>query len=131
MTERNPVVVLLLTFVTCTLYGYWWLFATSGELRRESGRDEPNPWLDLILAVLTAGLWGLYATWRNSRIVHEVLTARGQDHGDQSLPVLLFNLSTFVWGAGWMVSLVLLQVDYNRLARRSVLPVSATALPAL
>ena len=119
MTERNPVVVLLLTLVTCTLYGYCWLFVTSGELRRETGRDEVTPLLDLILAIFTAGLWGLYATWRNARIAHEELEGRGEAHTDSTAAVLVFNLSTFIWGAGWLVSMLLLQADYNRLARTS------------
>lgn len=130
MTERNPAVVLLLTLVTCTLYGYYWLFVTTDELRRETGREDLSPVLDLVLAIFTAGLWGLYATWRNAQIVHEVLRARGVEHADQSQAVLIFNLSTFVWGAGWLVSLVLMQVDYNRLAKKSVLPSALAPMPA-
>lgn len=117
LTERNPALVLLLTLVTCTVYGYYWLYVTTDELRRETGRDEPSPLLDLVLAVVTAGLWGLYASWRNARIVHEELEARGEPHTDSTAAVLIFNLSTFIWGGGWLVSLVLLQLDYNRLSR--------------
>jgi len=127
VTHRNPVVVLLLTLVTCTLYGYYWLYVTTDELRRESGREDLSPALDLVLAIFTAGLWGLYATWRNATVVHEVLNARGSDHTDSTTAVLLFNLSTFIWGAGWLISLLLLQSDYNQLARRSIL---ATTSPA-
>lgn len=131
MTERNPVLVVLLSLVTCTIYAYYWLFVTSRELREVTGRDEPSPWLDLILAVLTAGLWGLYASWRNARIAHEALERAGEDHTDSSTAVLIFNLSTFVWGMGWLVSLFLLQADYNRLARRSGGSVGWGVLPAV
>jgi len=120
VSERNPVVVLVLALLTCSLYGYVWLYLTTDELRRESGREELSPILDLVLAALTAGLWGLYASYRNARIAHEVLRARGVDHTDSSTTILVFNLSTFIWGGGWLVSLVLLQNDYNELARRSI-----------
>lgn len=130
MTHRNPFVVLLLTVVTFTLYGYYWLYVTTDELRRETGR-ELSPVLDVLLAVLTLGLWGLYVSWRNAGIVHEVLSARSVEHVDSSTAVMVFNLSTFVWGAGWLVSLLLLQLDYNRLSRHSLLPpASAMALAA-
>ena len=119
MTERNPALVLLLTLVTCTVYGYYWLYITSDELRRETGREDVSPIVDLLLAIVTAGLWGLYATWRNAKIVHEELESRGETHTDSTAAVLVFNLSTFVWGAGWLVSMVLLQLDYNRLSRAS------------
>lgn len=124
MTHRNPFVVLLLTVVTFTLYGYYWLYVTTDELRRETGR-ELSPVLDVLIAVLTAGLWGLYVSWRNAGIAHEVLTARGVEHVDSQTAVLVFNLSTFVWGAGWLVSLFILQLDYNRLSRHSILPASS------
>jgi hypothetical protein len=119
MTHRSPLAVLVLTLLTFTLYGYYWLYKTTAELRDETGRGDLSPGVDLLLAVLTLGLWGLYATWRNATVVHETLRARGVDHTDSSATVLIFNLSSFIWGAGWLVSLLFLQSDYNRLADRS------------
>ena len=116
MTKRSPLAVVLLSFVTFTLYAYYWLYKTTAELREETGRDDLSPVLDVFLAALTFGLFGLYAAFRNARIVHEEMELRSQNHTDRSLPVALFSALTPVSGWAWLVAMALLQEDYNRLA---------------
>lgn len=118
MTERNPIVVVLATLVTCTVYAYYWLFVTTEELKAVTGREELSPIADLLLTVVTFGLWGIWATTRNAGIVHRELVARGVAHEDRSLLVLGLDLATFVSGFAWLASMALLQDDLNRLARR-------------
>jgi len=126
MRERSPVVVVVLSLVTFSIYAYFWLYSTTYELKEETGREDLNPGLDLLLAIVTLGLWGLYASFRNAQIVHEELLSRGKTHEDSSVVVLLFNALTFVSGLAWLVSLAVLQDDYNRLvASHRLLPSSA------
>lgn len=115
MTKRSPVAVAILAFVTFTLYGYYWLYKTTGELREETGRGDLSPILDVLLTAVTFGLWGLYAAFRNARIVHEEMELRGVEHTDRSLPVALFGALSAVSGWAWLVSMALVQEDLNRL----------------
>ena len=116
MTQRSPVAVVLLSFVTFTLYAYYWLYKTTDELREETGRDDLSPVLDVILTLATFGLWGLWAAYRNAKIVHEEMELRGKVHTDRSVGVAVFGALTTVSGWAWLVSMALLQEDYNRLA---------------
>ena len=116
MTKRNPILVVALTFVTFTVYAYYWLYKTTDELREESGRDDLSPVLDVVLAALTLGLWGLWAAYRNARITHQLLEDLGEKHTDRSIAVALFGAASFFSGWAWLVSMALLQDDYNRLA---------------
>jgi len=116
MTKRNPLMVVALTFFSFTLYAYWWLYATTDELREETGRDDLHPLRDVILAALTFGLWGFWAAYRNARIVHEEMVERGAKHSDKSIGVAVFGVATIFTGWAWLVSLALLQEDFNRLA---------------
>lgn len=116
MSKRSPILVVALTFVTFTLYAYYWLYKTTDELRTESGREELHPFLDVVLAALTFGLWGFWAAYRNARIVHELFEDDGVRHTDRSLPVALFAALTMVSGWAWLVSMAVLQEDLNRLA---------------
>ncbi len=116
MTKRNPVLVVALTFVTFTLYAYYWLYRTTDELRTESGRDDLHPLLDVVLAALTFGLWGLWAGYRNAKIAHEIFEQDGVKHSDRSLPVAIFAALTMVSGWAWLVSMAILQEDLNRLS---------------
>jgi hypothetical protein len=116
VTKRNPILVVALTFVTFTVYAYYWLYKTTDELKDESGRDDLSPVLDVVLAVLTLGLWGLWAAYRNARITHELFEELGEKHTDRSVAVALFGAASFFSGWAWLVSMALLQDDYNRLA---------------
>jgi hypothetical protein len=114
--KRNPLLVAALAFVTCGLYGYYWLYATTEELREESARDELRPFVDVLLAALTCGLWGLWAGYRNAQVAHELFREHGVEHADRSGPVAIFGALTLVSGWAWLVALALLQEDLNRLA---------------
>ncbi|MEZ4335872.1 MAG: DUF4234 domain-containing protein [Sandaracinaceae bacterium] len=122
MTKRNPLVVVALTFFTFTLYAYYWLYKTTAELKEETDRDDLNPLADLLLAVVTFGLWGVWAAIRNARVVHQEMVARGEEHTDRSLGVAAFAGLTMVTGWAWLVSMALLQEDFNRLAETDFLP---------
>lgn len=116
MTKRHPATVVVLTFLTFTLYAYYWLYRTTKELREETEREDLNPGMDVILTLVTMGLWGIWAGYRNAKITHEELEARGEKHTDRSIAVAAFGCLTFMSGWAWLVSLALLQDDFNRLA---------------
>lgn len=116
VTKRNPILVVALTFVTFTLYGYYWLYKTTDELKEETGKDDLHPVLDVVLTALTLGLWGLWAAYRNARIAHELFEEVGEKHTDRSLGVALFGVASFFSGWAWLISMALLQDDLNRLA---------------
>lgn len=117
MTRREPVMVLLLSFVTCGIYGIYWQYVTTTELRDASGRQDLNPGLDLVVTLLCCGLWSLYVQYRNAQIIHEVLTARGIAHEDKSNTVLLLNIAHFVTGVTGFIPPLILQDEYNKIAR--------------
>ena len=119
MERRNTLAVVLLTFVTCGLYGLWWQYRSTRELAEATGR-ELSPGLDLLLTLFTLGGWGVWVGYRNAEIVHDAFRAAGEPHTDRSLPVLVFGLLTWVTGLSWLVLTGILQEDYNRLADAAI-----------
>ena len=98
MKNRNPIVVALLTFITCGLYFIYWLVATKQEMTK-LGASIPTAWLILVPFV---NLWWL---WRWSKGVEFV--TKGQ------------------WGAApafllcWLIAIVgapLTQSYFNKIA---------------
>lgn len=116
MTRRNIAMVIVLTFVTCGIYWFFWFYNTTVELKRTSGRAELNPGVDLALAIVTCSLWGLYALYRNAQIAHATLAARGVPHQDHSQLILILNIVALVVGVTSLVSMGVLQDDFNHLA---------------
>ncbi len=56
MTKRNPIVVLLLTFVTCGLYVIFWYVGSKTEMVKK-GADIPTCWLLIVPIVNLFWLW--------------------------------------------------------------------------
>ncbi len=119
LQERNPVVVIALSLVTCGAYSVYWLYCTTRELR--DGLDLPslNPTVDVVLSIVTCGLWPIYAHYRNAGLLHRALARYEPSARDQSLVVLLLDLAAIVTVVTWLIALFILQDEHNRLARLS------------
>lgn len=115
MTERSPVVVLLLMFLTCGFYGFYYAFVTTKELTESTGRTDVNVTTELLFNIITCGIFGMYATYRNQQIVDEWYSSRGVQHEAKAQMVGLMNLLTFVVGATWVVATFIHQDELNKL----------------
>jgi hypothetical protein len=115
--ERNSVVVILLWFLTCGIYYFYWIYQTSTELKQATGDDSINPTTDLLLTVVTCGLWGYYLLYRDAQKLHQVLVRLDQTHQDQSQTVLMLCIATLVVGVTAPIAVYMVQEDFNRLAR--------------
>lgn len=59
MNKRNIVVALLLTFVTCGIYGVYWYLKLDSELCEASGDWSGQHGIVLLLLnLVTCGIWG-------------------------------------------------------------------------
>lgn len=49
VTQRNPIVVFLLSFITCGIYSWYWLVKVKGELNRsQNSVNIPTAWVWVI-----------------------------------------------------------------------------------
>lgn len=117
ITERNSVVVIALMLVTCFVYWFYWFYVTTAELKAVSGDEQLNPTTDLFLNIISCGVWGLYAEYRNAKVSHAIFVQRGVAHEDKSNTVLLFNCLAVFIALTWFIGPYLLQEDYNLLAK--------------
>jgi hypothetical protein len=74
---RNPIMVVVLPFLTCGIYSFIWLFALCADLNKGLGREEFNPIKEIALTFLTCGFWGYYFLWRACEGVVEVQKSWG------------------------------------------------------
>jgi len=72
--ERNPILVILFTVLSCGIYGMYWMYDTSRELN-EKGVLEYTPGkmlLFLLLAGCTCGITGFIALWKYSEAIEKL-----------------------------------------------------------
>jgi uncharacterized protein DUF4234 len=117
IVEQNPVVVVLLTLVTCGIYSGYWLYRTTRELRDALGDETLKPGIDLLLSVVTCGIWQIYAQYRNAQLLYRAQRRFDPAVRDQAMPVLLLNLAAIVVAFTWFIAIYILQDEQNRLGR--------------
>jgi hypothetical protein len=115
--ERAPLTTLLLSLVTCGIYGLYWQFKTSDELRAATGDDSINPLLELLLTLVTVGIWGVYVMYRNAQKIHRVLASRDPSRNDPSQTILILAIAGYFVLVTQLMALWLLQEEMNQLAR--------------
>lgn len=108
-TRREPVLVMLLPFLTCGIYLFYWWYVTSTEIRNAVGRNETNPGLDLLLGILTCGLYYIYLAYREPQYLLELQDRVGLPRNDITVISLILYL---VFSP---VTLLLIQTELNKI----------------
>lgn len=103
--ERNPIVVIILSMVTCGIYALYWYFATAKEMA-EMGKLETSP--GLILGLFFCGPAALFSIWKHSEGISAV------SNGEQSQGLLFVIALVFAPAYQFMA-----QTELNKHAQPS------------
>lgn len=103
MNQRNVVSCILLTIVTCGLYGIYWVYALNNDVARMNNDPEDGGTV-LLLSLITCGIY--YIIWQ-FKMGDKIDQAGGKNDGVVYLILSLFSLS--------IVSLALMQTEINNL----------------
>ncbi|QDG49876.1 hypothetical protein FIV42_03705 [Persicimonas caeni] len=89
---RHPIQMLWLSVLTCCLYAVWFVFfALPRDINRGLGLEEFDGRRELLLTVLTCGVWGLWYWWRLCEALVQVQRAWGVPPVMRS-PVMFYTL---------------------------------------
>lgn len=108
--KRNPLTVLILGFLTCYIYLFYWWYVTGADIKRSLGRDDINPPLELALNLLTCSLFSIFLSYKYPKLVLEMQERARVTRNDTSLVSVL--LSLFSLGP---VACYVIQTDLNRI----------------
>lgn len=121
--ERNPIVVIILSMVTCGVYWFYWMYKITEELRDATGDETLKPGTDLLLGLVTCGMWGLYTEYRHVQKVHQAILPMDPGHKDQGQTVMILNIVTVAgaWLGGMtgicaIIAQYMVQDEHNKLA---------------
>lgn len=89
---RSPGMSLLLTFLTCGIYGLYWQYVQFRTVNSWLGREEHNFLSYLLLSIITCGIYSIYYEYKFALSLTEVQRMRGFPVND-SLPVLAIVLA--------------------------------------
>jgi hypothetical protein len=118
--ERSPVMVLLLTLITCGLYLIYWYYVFYRDLSSITGRTPTGLpfFLDCIIALFTFGLWGVYVDYCISQQLQQIRMANGIDLPDSTLLVLVLDaVSIFTAHLLFIFTSAIQQDEWNKMIR--------------
>lgn len=113
--KQGIVIGILVSLITCGIYGLYWQYKQMATLNAWLKRDEYSFWLWFLLSIITFGIFGIYYEYKMANGINEV-QADNDLVFDSNLPIMCVLLAIF--GIG-VASLAIQQYQINRLYKRT------------
>lgn len=115
--ETSPVLVLVLSIITCCLYLVYWYYVTYQTVKRLTGSTPTgNAFVfDLVLAVVTVALWGIYVDYKISQRINELNRRYGLDEDDTTVIVVVLDVAVYV--TGYLTGIISSAIHQHQLNR--------------
>jgi hypothetical protein len=109
--ERSIPLYIVLTVITCGLFGIYWFISIAGDIAKLREQPEPRGIFDYIIGLITCGIYLLVCYYRYPKYIVEIQEKRGLKVNDISVISLIFGI---LFG---IVSLALMQNELNKIVR--------------
>ncbi|GAA3410579.1 DUF4234 domain-containing protein [Paenibacillus hodogayensis] len=110
ITQRDIAVAIILTIVTCGIFGIYWFIVLTTEIGKLSGDPSFTGGKHFLLVLVTCGIWSYIWSYQAAKQIGEAQRQRGMLVTDNSV---LYLVLTF-FGLG-IVTYALAQSDVNKL----------------
>ena len=110
--NRNIVLYIILSIVTCGLFGWYWLFCLANDVNEASGRQQDTSGgMVVLFSIITCGIYHIFWMYKAGEKIDEARALRGWNSGNYAIIYLIltiFGLSLVAWA--------LLQSELNRIS---------------
>ena len=111
--ERNIAVAIILSIVTCGIYGLYWFVVISDDVKDYSNDQEMmSGGVALLLTIFTCGIFGIYWAYKLGKNMFTAQQMNNLPATDNSVVYLLLEL----FGLG-IVAWAIIQSDLNAITR--------------
>lgn len=108
--QRNIAVCIILSFITCGIYGFYWLACLTNDANTVSGTNGTSGGMTVLLTIVTCNIYGLYWGYKQGEKIDLAKQKRGIPSSNSNVLYLLLCL--FIPIVAW----VLMQNELNNLA---------------
>ena len=112
MEKRNIAVAIILTIVTCGIYGIYWFIVLTDEANKftDNPQQETNGGIAFLLTIVTCGIYGLYWAYKQGEKLDNASVKSGMTNGSRGILYLVLSLVGFS-----IVAYALMQDSINKL----------------
>ena len=111
LAKREIVIAVLLSIITCGIYGIYWFIVMTDEANKVSGDNGTSGGMAVLFTILTCGIYALYWYYKMGQKLYLAGKTYNKDISDNSILYLILGL----FGFG-IVSYCLIQNDLNKFA---------------
>ena len=112
--ERNIITQILLTIVTCGIYGIYWFITLTDDSAKANNDPEFTGVKAFLFTLITCGIYGIYWNYKIGKELYEANQKRGINASDNSVLYLILS----IFGLS-IVTYCLAQNELNTLARNN------------
>ena len=114
MNKRNIALCIVLSIVTCGIYGIYWMIVLENETNVASGhaQDGTSGGIVFLLTLVTCGIYGIYWAYKQGEKINEAKAMRNMP-SDSNAGVLYLILEIFGLG---IIAYALMQNELNKMS---------------
>ena len=114
MIKRNIGLCIVLSIVTCGIYGIYWMIVLANETNVASGhaQDGTSGGIVFLLTLVTCGIYGIYWAYKQGEKINEAKAMRNMPT-DSNAGVLYLILEIFGLG---IIAYALMQNELNKMS---------------
>ena len=109
--KRNIAVCIILSIVTCGIYGIYWFICLNDDVNTASSTFGTSGGMAFFLTLITCGIYGFYWAYKQGEKIDAAKNSRGIPSSNSGILYLLltvFGLSIVAWA--------LMQSELNQMA---------------
>ncbi len=112
LENRNIGICILLSILTCGIYGIYWFIKVNDDVNRLTNDPQPvSGGIAFLLSLVTCGIYGIYWAYKMGERLKKLEASNGQASDNRDILYLILSLFGFL-----IVVLALIQDTLNRYA---------------
>ena len=108
-TKREIVLAVILSIITCGIYGLYWFACLTNDANKVSGENTPSGGMAILLTLVTCGIYSFYWNYKMGQKLYNAGKMHNKEINDNSVIYLICSLVGFS-----IVSYCLIQNDLNK-----------------
>ena len=112
IARRELVTAIILSIVTCGIYGIYWFIAVSEDVNTLTDDHTTSGGMAFVLTLITCGIYGYYWVYKLGQRIYNFQKARGEEATDNSILYVVLQF----FGLG-IVAYALIQDTLNKYAK--------------
>lgn len=108
--ERNIALCIVLSLVTCGIYGIYWFVTLTDDTNTIAGEPGTTGVMAFVLTIITCGIYGLYWAYKCGEKIDKAHQNRGEAASNGGILYLIL----FIFGG--IIAYALIQNEINKFA---------------